>query len=253
LGQALAPIYLGDTEEMRSFYLGNRVGNRGAYNIFVEGEEVGLFYGFKTDGIYQEGDTFLSGFQAGDVRFVDVNGDGKIDVADRTVIGNPNPDFIYGANLNFSYKRFSLSAQFDGVYGNDIIVTAFETLDNAVGDFNNITVEAYKQAWRPDAPSTTYPRIGSNISGRGGPVDRMVSDGSYFRLNNLTIGYDLPIEKYVSKAHIYLAGSNIFTLTNYKGYTPLVTSYMQNPNIIGVDNFNPPNSRTFTLGLTVNF
>jgi len=253
LGQALAPVYLGDTEETRSYYLGNQVGNRGVYNIFVEGEEVGLFYGFKTDGIYQEGDTFLPGFEAGDVNFVDVNGDGKIDVADRTVIGNPNPDFIYGANLNFSYKRFSISALFDGVYGNDIIVTAFERLNTAVGDFNNITVQAYEQAWRPDAPSNTYPRIGSNISGRGGPVDRMVSDGSYFRLNNLTVGYDLPLEKKLTKARIYVAGTNLFTWTDYEGYTPLVTSYMQNPNIIGVDNFNPPNSRTFTLGLTVNF
>lgn len=253
LGQALAPVYLGDTEEMRSYYIGNNVGNRGPYNIFVEGEEVGLFYGFKTNGIYQAGDTFLPGFEAGDVRFVDVNGDGQINVADRTIIGNPNPDFIYGANVSFSYKRFSIRALFDGVFGNDILVTAFETLDTPVGDFNNITVAAYEQAWRPGAPSNTYPRIGATISGQGGPVDRMVSDGSYFRLNNLTVGYDLPFEKHVSKAHIYLAGSNLFTWTDYKGYTPLVTSYLQNPNIMGVDNFNPPNSRTFTLGLTVNF
>ena len=253
LGQSLQPIYIGDTEEMRSFYLGNRVGNRGEYNVFIEGEQVGLFYGFKTDGIYQVGDTFIDGAQAGDTKFVDVNGDGKIDVADRTIIGNPNPDFIYGANINLSYKRISLNAQFDGVYGNEIIATAFERLDTPVGDFNNITVAAYEQAWRPDAPSNTYPRIGSNISGRGGPVDTMVQDGSYLRLNNLTIGYDLPFEKYVSKAQLYVACSNVFTLTDYRGYTPIVTSYMNNPNIIGVDNFNPPNSRTFTLGLTINF
>lgn len=253
LGQALQPIYIGDTEEMRSFYLGNRVGNRGEYNVFIEGEQVGLFYGFKTDGIYQEGDTFLPGFEAGDTKFVDMNGDGQIDVADRTIIGNPNPDFIYGANLNLSYKRFSLNAQFDGVSGNEFIITAFERLDNAEGDFNNITVAAYEQAWRPSAPSNTYPRIGATISGRGGPVDTMVSDGSYFRMNNLTLGYDLPLEKFVSKAQLYVAGSNVFTITDYEGYTPIVTSYMNNPNIKGVDNYNPPNSRTFTVGLTVNF
>lgn len=253
LGQSLQPIYIGDTEEMRSFYLGNQVGNRGPYNVFIEGEQVGLFYGFKTDGIYQEGDTFLPGFEAGDTKFVDVNGDGQIDVADRTIIGNPNPDFIYGANLNLSYKRFSLNAQFDGVSGNEYIITAFERLDIPVGDYNNITVAAYEQAWRPDAPSNTYPRIGSNISGRGGPVDRMVSDASYFRMNNLTLGYDVPLEKFVDKCHFYLAGSNVFTITDYEGYTPIVTSYMQNPNIMGVDNYNPPNSRTFTMGLTVNF
>ena len=255
LGQSEAMIFTGgDTAEMRSFYLGQKLGNRSEYNIFIEGEEAGLFYGLKTDGIYQEGDTdILAGRQAGDVRFVDLNEDGKIDGSDRTIIGNPNPEFTYGASLDFSYKRLSVSAQFDGVYGNEIITASFEELDIAMGDFNNITVDAYQQAWRPDAPSNTYPRIGANIVALGGPADRLVHDGSYFRLNNLTIGYDLPLEKFVSKCHLYVAASNLFTLTSYPNYTPIITSFMNNPGVRGVDFFNTPNASTFTVGLTVNF
>jgi TonB-linked SusC/RagA family outer membrane protein len=250
---SLASIYINGQEEMRAFELGNLVGNRGPYNVFIDGEEPGLFYGFQTDGIYQDGDTFIDGAQAGDVNFVDTNGDGVINISDRTIIGNPNPDFVYGLNMNISYKRFNLSANFDGVYGNDIINTQFETLNIAEGSFSNITVNAYEQAWRPGAPSNTYPRIGAFISGKGGPVDRMVSDGSYFRLNNLTLGYDIPVNGFASKAQIYMAATNLFTITDYTGYTPVLTSYLNDPLILGVDNYNPPNSRVVTLGLTINF
>ena len=250
---SLAPIYINGQEEMRAFELGNLVGNRGPYNVFIDGEEPGLFYGFQTDGIYQEGDVFIDGAQPGDVKFIDTNGDNEINISDRTIIGNPNPDFVYGLNMNISYKRFNLSANFDGVYGNDIINTQFETLDIAEGSFSNITVNAYQQAWRPNAPSNTYPRLGAFISRKGGPVDRMVSDGSYFRLNNLTLGYDIPVGDFASKAQIYIAGTNLFTITDYTGYTPVLTSYLNDPLILGVDNYNPPNSRIITLGLTINF
>jgi hypothetical protein len=81
----------------------------------------------------------------------------------------------------------------------------------------------------------------------------MVSDGSYFRLNNLTLGYDIPVKGFASKAQIYMAATNLFTITDYTGYTPVLTSYLNDPLILGVDNYNPPNSRVVTLGLTINF
>lgn len=247
-------LYIGDNEESRSFYLGSTVGTTGPYNIFIEGEEIGLFYGYRTDGIYQEGDTdILDGYVPGDIKFVDMNGDGDINLKDRTIIGNPNPDFTYGANLNFSYKNFSISAQFDGVYGNDIATGIFETIDIAQGGYYNITPAAYNQAWRPDAPSTTYPRIHASVNGMGAPTDRIIQDGSYFRLNNLTIGYDVPLVGEVSNLRIYLAATNLFTLTNYRGYTPIITSYLNHPSIMGVDWVNPPNAQSVSMGLTVNF
>ncbi|NRB62975.1 MAG: SusC/RagA family TonB-linked outer membrane protein, partial [Saprospiraceae bacterium] len=254
LPQAEDMLYLDDELVSRAFYLGGRVATTGPYNIFVRGEQPALFYGYRTDGIYQAGDSdILEGKQPGDVRIVDINGDGVINIGDRTIIGNPNPDFTFGAFLNFSFKRFTVNAQFDGVYGNDIAIGIFEQLDITDGGFYNITTDAYRQAWRPDAPSTTYPRIGANVFGLGAPTDRIISDGSYFRLNNLTIGYDLPVERFMEKAHIYFAASNLFTITNYRGYTPVVTSYAWDPNIVGVDWVNPPNARTFTMGLSVNF
>ena len=98
--------------EQRSFYLGNQISTgqyfRTAANVFVEGEETSLFYGFETNGIYQTEDTDLvAGAVPGDVRVVDQNEDGVVDILDRTFIGNPNPDFVYGFNLNFKLKGFT--------------------------------------------------------------------------------------------------------------------------------------------------
>lgn len=253
LDKPSVPIYIDGVEKQRPNYLGNSI-NSNPYNIFIEGEEIGLFYGYKTDGIYQSDDTeFIGGAQPGDIKFVDMNGDGTINLDDRTTIGNPNPDFIYGISLNLKYKKWTMNAQFDGVYGNEVATGNFTTLDMPEGNQNNITTEAYRQAWRANAPSNTYPRIGSTVWGIGAITDRVISDGSYFRLNNLTIGYEIPAENLFERCQLYVAASNLLTITNYRGYTPLITSYLNNPGIKGVDWNNPPNSRSLTLGLTVNF
>lgn len=253
LDRPSVPVFIDGVEEQRSNYLGNNVSNN-PYNIFIEGEEIGLFYGYKTNGIYQSDDTELIGSaQPGDIKFVDVNGDGTIDLNDRTTIGNPNPEFIYGLSLNLKYKKWTMNAQFDGVYGNEIAIGNFTTLDMPEGNQNNITTEAYRQAWRANAPSNTYPRIGSTVWGLGAITDRVISDGSYFRLNNLTVGYEIPAENLFDSCQLYVAANNLLTITNYRGYTPLITSYLNNSGIKGVDWNNPPNSQSITLGLTVNF
>ena len=126
--QPLDEFYIDGIAEERRFYFGAQVsrGNIFKYpaNVFVEGEETSLFYGLETDGIYQTGDVLPNVFGTaavpGDVKIVDQNGDGIIDLNDRTFIGNPNPDFIYGFNFNLNYKRLSASILFNGVYGNDI-------------------------------------------------------------------------------------------------------------------------------------
>lgn len=247
------PVFIDGVEQQRSMYLGNNV-NSNPYNIFIEGEEIGLFYGYKTDGIYQTGEAeYIGGAEPGDIKFIDVNGDGVINLSDRTTIGNPNPEFIYGLSLNLKYKNWTMNAQFDGVYGNEIATGNFTTLDVAEGNQNNITPEAYRYAWRENAPSNTYPRIGSTVWGIGSITDRIISDGSYFRLNNLTVGYEIPAKNLFERCQLYVAASNLFTITDYRGYTPIVTSYLNNPGVKGVDWNNPPNSRSITLGLTVNF
>ena len=260
--QSLSPVLIDGSYVDRRFYLGNTI-SRGNYfkypaNIFIEGEETALFYGFQTDGIYQTGDTTIGDAQAGDVRIIDQNGDNVIDLSDRTVIGNPNPDYTFGINLSVRYKSFSLSALVNGVYGNEIINGNLIQMGNAEGLFRNILSDAYHGAWRPEKPSNSYPRIG--YLGNDGPEflaisDRYVEDGSYLRLNNVTIGYDLPIgeNNAIKGANIYVTGQNLLTLTNYGGYDPEITSFMWTGLISGVDWNGPPNSRNILIGLNLNF
>ncbi len=260
--QPLSSILIDGSYADRRFYLGNTI-SRGNYfkypaNIFIEGEETALFYGFETDGIYQTGDTTVGNAQAGDVRIIDQNGDNVIDISDRTIIGNPNPDYTFGINLSVRYKAFSLSALVNGVYGNDIINGNLIQMGNAEGLFRNILSDAYHGAWRPEKPSNSYPRIG--YVGNDGPEflaisDRYVEDGSYLRLNNITLGYDLPINENntIKGANIYVTGQNLLTLTNYSGYDPEITSFMWTGLISGVDWNGPPNSRNILIGLNLNF
>jgi TonB-linked SusC/RagA family outer membrane protein len=260
--QPLSPILIDGSYANRRFYLGNTI-SRGNYfkypaNIFIEGEETALFYGFETDGIYQTGDTTIGNAQAGDVRIIDQNGDNVINLSDRTIIGNPNPDYTFGINLSVRYKAFSLSALVNGVYGNDIINGNLIQMGNAEGLFRNILSDAYHGAWRPEKPSNSYPRIG--YLGNDGPEflaisDRYVEDGSYLRLNNITLGYDLPIKENntIKGANIYVTGQNLLTLTNYSGYDPEITSFMWTGLINGVDWNGPPNSRNILIGLNLNF
>jgi TonB-linked SusC/RagA family outer membrane protein len=260
LGIPESGVYIDGTLQQRSFYIGDEI-STGKYfgvpaNIFIEGEQVGLFYGFKTDGIYQTDDVIeVSDAVAGDVKIIDINEDGIIDAYDRTVIGNPNPDFTFGGYLNMSYKRLSLNVLLNGTYGNDIINGTDVSIDYAQGIFSNIRRDAYFQAWRPDAPSNTYPRIGYSWEDRPAISDRQVEDGSFLRIGEITLGYDIPVEKtnIFSRANIFIAGYNLFTFTNYSGFNPEITSFLNNGNILGVDWLAPPNARSITFGLNLSF
>lgn len=259
LGIPDAPVYIDGKESMESFYLGDPVSTGNYFhcpaNIFMVGQPIGMLWGWKTDGIYQSDDpNILPGFQPGDVKVVDQNGDGKIDLADRTFIGNPNPLFTYGVNLNFTYKRFSLSLLGTGTYGNDIVNGIAIEYYEATGSEKNINPAAYHDAWRPDKPSKTYPRMlyGKDM-GAPAITDRIVEDGSYFRLSNLTIGYDIPADKSVNNLHIYVSAINLLTITGYSGYDPEITSFLYNGNIQGVDWNAFPNARTYMIGLNISF
>lgn len=258
LGIPDAPLWIDGQPVQSSFYLGNNIstGNIMKFptNIFVEGEPIGMFYGLQTDGIIQEGDSDIpDGFQPGDIRVVDQDGDGKITPNDRTYIGDPNPDFSYGVNIDFSYKRFTFSLNGYGVYGNDILNGAGLEYYTAEGLEKNVYPAAYHEAWRPDKPSNTFPRILFTEQQWFAATDRIIEDGSYFRLSNITLGYDIPFKKYLKNVHLYASFNNLLTITGYSGYDPNVTSFMYDGTRIGVD-WNPfPNVRTFIFGLNVNF
>ena len=258
LGIPDAPVIIDGEEVMGSYYLGDNI-STGQYfkcpaNIFMVGQPIGMFYGWETDGIYQEGDTdILEGSQPGDVRIIDQNGDGEITVLDRTIIGDPNPDFTYGFNLDFQFKRFTITVLTYGVYGNEIANGTALRYYYANGDAQNINPAAYHEAWRPDRPSDQYARIGYSEEKFAAITDRIIEDGSYFRLSNLTIGYDIPMGKNVKLFHIYASVQNLLTITGYTGYEPNITSFLNNGNIQGVD-WNPyPNAKTFMFGLNITF
>ena len=262
LGIPLEDFYIDGVAEQRSFYFGNQISVgqyfRTAANVFVEGEETSLFYGFETNGIYQTEDTDLvAGAVPGDVRVVDQNEDGVVDILDRTFIGNPNPDFVYGFNLNFKLKGFTADFLFNGVYGNDIANGNLIKLYNAEGLGTNISPNAYNNAWRPDAQSNLHPRLGYDVISNQaiGISDRIIEDGSYLRLNNVTISYDIPVENssLMERLNVYIAGQNLFTWTDYSGYNPEVSSFLNNGLINGVDWNGAPNAKTILLGLNINF
>ena len=262
LGIPLEDFYIDGVAEQRSFYFGNQISLgqyfRTAANVFVEGEETSLFYGFETNGIYQTEDTDLvAGAVPGDVRVVDQNEDGVVDILDRTFIGNPNPDFVYGFNLNFKLKGFTADFLFNGVYGNDIANGNLIKLNNAEGLGTNISPNAYNNAWRPDAQSNLHPRLGYDVISNQaiGISDRIIEDGSYLRLNNVTISYDIPVENssLMERLNVYIAGQNLFTWTDYSGYNPEVSSFLNNGLINGVDWNGAPNAKTILLGLNINF
>ena len=244
-------------------YLGN-VPSRGnsikfPLNIFLEGQETALFYGWKTDGIFKSGDTMYringSMSQPGDIKVLDLNGDGEVDINDRTIIGNPNPDFIYGFNLNMSYKNFSLRALFNGSQGNDIVNGNMYRFGYAEGTYRNVTSEAWNDRWSSENPDGTYPRLGYSSNLFAAAMDRFVEDGSYLRLKNITLNYDVPMssDNFINSANVYVTGSNLFTWTNYSGYDPEITTFMYDGLIQGVDWNNKPNSRSILVGVNLTF
>ena len=266
LGIAPSAVYIDGVERMESYYLGNSV-STGSYfkspaNIFMEGQPIGMFWGYETNGVYADqaaasaGPTY-SGTpnQAGDIIYVDQNGDGNIDPYDRTFIGDPNPDFMFGFNFEFNYKGFTLKALFDGVYGNEIANGYNMTLAIPENNSKNILRSTYENTWRSDVEVTdqTGPRIGYTMNGKAFS-DIIIEDGSYLRLNNITLGYDIPISsKIFDNVNVYVSGMNLFYLTNYSGYEPQVTSYIFDSGVIGVDWMGAPNVKTILGGINITF
>ncbi|HMI61698.1 MAG TPA: SusC/RagA family TonB-linked outer membrane protein, partial [Puia sp.] len=245
-----------------SAFLGTNVAGGGEFkepaNIFAKGQPVGMFFGYKTRGIYQPADVAqhplkLAGvpLQAGDIYFVDQNGDGNIDDADKTIIGNPNPRFTYGFHSSLTYQRFTLSAFVNGVYGNLIADGNKLKIDNTLPG-TNVEQDAYFKAWSPKNPAGTNPRL---LYYNGNFTDRILEDGSFLRLGLVTLSYkpSLPGIKWMSGLSVYVTGRNLLTLTHYSGFDPEVNSFTNDPLRSGVDWSSYPNSKSFIVGLNVNF
>ena len=232
--------------------------------ILREGEEVGLFWGLDYQGVYQggafpDGTAAFPNAVAGDPLFLDVDGDGTIANADRTIIGNPNADFTFGISNNFSYKNFDLNIFFQGSQGNDIFNLTEVQLNN--GD-SNTTRAYFNNAWTPTNTDTNEPRVGNNSARE--ISSRFVEDGSYVRLKNLAIGYTLPsdvIEKLgLQSVKLSVSGQNLITFTDYSGLDPEVNFFggsgdnNRSANTVrGFDFGNYPALRTFNTSINVKF
>lgn len=235
------------------------------------GEPVGMFYGYQVEGLFRTMDDinaapiqFGRRFEdalfdtnwLGDIKFKDVNGDGVVDAEDRTVIGNPHPDFTFGFQNNLSYKAFDLSVFLQGSYGNDIFSGVKRTLTAGSSYYVNQS-PVVLDYWSVDNPDGQQPRLvrGSESNPNIRISDRYIEDGSYLRIQNVTLGYTLPsnLSERVGLNRLKIYGSiqNLHTFTNYSGYDPEVGSFNQNALLMGVDNGRYPSPRTFTLGLNV--
>ncbi len=238
---------LGDAEEsgnitdantgMQFRYFGNSIEMyRGYPNLLAIGQPVNVFYGYVTDGIVQsledgieaglEGDLA----QPGEFKYVDINSDGVIDEDDRTIIGDPTPDFMASLNFSLTYKRFDASIFFNGVFGNDVLNSQA---------FNQPNNQPFR--WTPDNPTNDYPSLRDGRQVKFS--DWWIEDGSFVRIQNLNLGYNL-VRKDGFSARIFMNASNVFTFTKFKGYDPEVGTD-------GRYGGGYPRLRKWTLGLTL--
>ena len=220
------------------------------------GMPMAYFYGYETAGIFQTDEEAaayeaLPNAQAGDVIFVDQNGDGTIDADDKTMIGNPHPDFTYGFNASMNYKAFDFSLFLQGTHGNDVLNGVFRYDLNTT----NLPVSALER-WTGEGTSDLYPRISHSDPNQNNRIsDRFVEDGSFLRIKNVQVGYTLPESVMqrlqIGKCRIYVAASNLFTFTSYSGLDPEIGT--RGTLEIGIDRGFYPAARTFMAGVNVNF
>lgn len=228
--------------------------NTGTHTITRQGETLGAFYGYQTDGILQYTSPLQPNSSGGDIRFKDVSGpdgipDGKIDEKDQTIIGSPIPKFVYGFNGTLSYGNFDFNLLLQGSYGNQILNLNRITLEGS-NDGANKSTEVLGR-WSINNPESTIPRaVAGDPNGNSRVSDRFVEDGSYLRVKTIQFGYRLQqqlVKKAgVSSLRLYLSAQNMFTLTKYKGYNPDVSAN-------GVDVSVYPPARTLMIGVNVGF
>lgn len=235
--------------------------NVGTISRAENGMPFPYFYGYKTDGIFQNsseigaytnenGEFIQPNAVAGDVRFVDINEDGEITDEDRTMIGKGMPDWTYGMNFSMEYKGFDFNVMLQGTIGNDIYDATRRT------DLRYVNLPSYMlDRWTGEGTSNTTPRFTfSDDNGNWLSSDLFVKDGDYMRVKNVTLGYTLPknlVKKvFISNLRFYVAAENLLTFTKYEGFDPEISS---GGTSLGIDKGIYPQARTYTVGLNLAF
>lgn len=228
--------------------------NNSYVTMLAKDYPINVFYGYVTDGIFQNQSEVNThavqpGAEPGDIRFRDLNNDGVINDSDRTVIGNPNPSWLFSMSNSLSYKGFELSVFLQGIAGNKIYNA--NNIDNTgMAAAYNQTTDVLKR-WQGEGTSNSMPRAVFGDPNQNTRVsDRFVENGSYLRLKNITLSYTFPkqwLQKaQIENARLSLSCENVATITGYSGFDPEV-------GINGIDQNRYPISRTFSLGLNFNF
>ena len=223
------------------------------------GYPIGYFYGYKTAGIFQNDAQVAAtavkyeDAKPGDVIFVDTDGDGAITEEDRTMIGNPHPDFTTGLNLWFAYKNFDFSVTGYGAFGQQIAKSYRSFFDSPRENYTR----DFFDCWHGEGTSNRYPtltlandRNWSNIS------DIYIENGDYFKISNVTIGYDfsrLVKKSILSKARIYFSAQNLYTFTGYSGMDPEIGYGFDEDWVSGIDLGYYPGARTYMIGVNLQF
>lgn len=234
----------------------------GNYHILKEGHPIGIFYGWRFDGVYASDEDNINNvthgasgpaFEGGDPIWHDLNGDNVINEDDRQIIGNAEPSFFGGFTNEFSYGNFALNVFFQFSYGNDIY-SEINHQRNSVVRYNNLSTDALHR-WRKQGDITDFPKpVRDDPKQSDSRVQsRWVEDGSYLKLKNINLRYSLPqnlIQKTgLQKISAFVSATNLITWTHYTGFDPDVSSYSGLR--VGVDEGSYPQNRTFIFGLNI--
>ncbi|WEK33839.1 MAG: SusC/RagA family TonB-linked outer membrane protein [Candidatus Pseudobacter hemicellulosilyticus] len=234
----------------------------GETNKTMIGEPIGSFFGYKAIGVFRDAADLAAHphdntSRPGDVKYADVNGDKVLDAKDRTIIGNNQPDFIYGINNSFSYKNIDLAVSLQGTQGGQILNLSRRFFNNQEGGGNNLAIVLDR--WRsPENPGNgTEPRANARTTGNNNAVSsRWVEDGSYLRIQNISLGYKLSKAAAnrlgLQSLRFYASAQNLHTWSNYMNYNPEVSNY-EGPLTGGVDYGSYPLAKTVTFGINIGF
>lgn len=230
---------LGDYDEL----------NVNSYTILRKGEAVGSFYGLVFDGVVQADEDISklptqngSRPKIGQEKFRDINGDGKVNEFDRVILGHSHPDINYGLSSSLKFGRLDAFIQFQGTANGQIYNSLRRTLESPTDCYNVSSV--ILDSWTAENPSNIYPAV-TDVRPYSYIDSRFVEDANYFKLKTLTVGYSIPVRFMKAGLHLTATATNLFTITNYKGYEPEIQS--------GVDMGDYPASRSFTLGVELTF
>lgn len=234
----------------------------GETNITVIGQPLGSFFGYQQLGVFRDqadldASPRFADARPGDVKYADINNDKRIDANDRTLIGNNQPDFIYGMTNRFTFKGFDLSVVIQGVQGGQILNLSRRFFENLEGNANALTTVLGRWRSPQDPGDGVTPRANTRTTGNNNAVSsRWIESASYFRVRNITLGYNVPNtltqRVKVQNLRLYAGVQNALTISKYLGYNPEVSGY-ESALTGGVDYGSYPLARTYTIGLNLGF